>query len=50
MERGDYEGATRLFEHAQAQMQQNEGRSLLVVSLVSFIIRVLQRIEITHRP
>ena len=47
--RGDYEGAIQLFEHAQAQMRHYEGRSLLVISLVSFLMGVLQRIEITHR-
>ena len=50
MARSDYEGAIQSFEQAQAQMRHDEGRSLLVVSLVSFLMRVSQRIEITHRP
>ena len=49
MERSDYEGATQSFEHARVQMRYYEGRSLSVVSLVSFPMGVLQRIEIIHR-
>ena len=49
MERGDYEGAIQSFEHARAQIRHDEGRLFLVVSLVSFLVGVLQRIEIAHR-
>ena len=49
MERSDYEGALQSFEHARARVRHDEGRSLLVVSLVSPLIGVLQRIEIAHR-
>jgi hypothetical protein len=45
MERSDYEGAIQSFEHARAQMRHNEGRSLLVVSLVGPLMNVLQRFE-----
>ena len=48
-ERNDYEGAIQSFEHARAQMQHYRGRLLLMVLLVSFLMGVLQRIEITHR-
>ena len=40
MERSDYKGAIQSFEHARAQMQHNEGGSLLVVSLVSPLMGV----------
>ena len=49
MERSDYEGAIQSFEHARAQMRHYGGRPLLVVSLVSFLMGLLQRIEIAHR-
>ena len=49
MERSDYEGAIQSFERAQAQMRTYVGHPLLVVSLVSFLMCVLQQIEITHR-
>jgi hypothetical protein len=42
MERSDYEGAIQLFERGQAQMRHYRGRPLLVVSLVSFLVGVLQ--------
>ena len=42
MERSDYEGAVQLFEHAQAQMRHYGGPPLLVVSLVSFLMGILQ--------
>ena len=45
MERSNYEGAMQSFERAQAQMRHDKRRSLLVVSLVSFPMGVLQRIE-----
>ena len=44
MERSDYEGAIQSFEHARAQIRHNESRSLLVVSLVSFLVGGLYRI------
>ena len=49
MERSDYEGAIQSFEHARTQMRHCGGRLLLVLSLVSFLMGVLQRIEIDHR-
>ena len=49
MEHSDYEGAIQSFERAQAQMRHDEGRSLLVISLVGSLMAVLQRIQITHR-
>jgi hypothetical protein len=49
MERSDYEGAVQSFEHARAQIRHDEGRPLSVVSLVSFPMPVLQRIEIAHQ-
>ena len=49
MERSDYDGAIQSFEHARAQMRHDEGRPLLVVSLVSFLVGVLQRTKIAHR-
>ena len=49
MERSDHEGAIQSFERAQAQVRRDEGRSLLVVSLVGSLMAVLQRIQITHR-
>ena len=45
MERGDYEGALQSFEHARVQVRPYGGQPLLVVSLVSFPIGLLQRIE-----
>ena len=49
MEHGDYESAIQSFEHARAQMRHDERRPLLVVSLVSFPLGVLQPTEIVHR-
>ena len=49
IERSDYEGAIQSFEHARTQMRHCGGRLLLVLSLVSFLMGVLQRIEIDHR-
>ena len=49
IERSDYEGAIQSFEHARAQTRHYEGLPLLVVSLVSFLMGVLQRIEIAHQ-
>ena len=49
MERSDYEGAIQSFEHARTQIRHDGGRLLLVLSLVSFLMGVLQRIEIDHR-
>ena len=46
MERSDYDGAIKSFEHARAQMRHNEGWSLSVVSLVSFLVSVLHRIQV----
>jgi hypothetical protein len=49
MERCDYEGAVQSFEHARAQLRPFGDLPLLVVSLVSLLMGVLQRIEITHQ-
>jgi hypothetical protein len=48
MERSDYEGAIQSFEHARAQMRHYKSPPLLVVSLVSFLMCVLQPIETAH--
>ena len=48
MERSDYEGAIQSFEHAQAQVRHYESPPLLVVSLVYFLLGVLQPIETAH--
>jgi tetratricopeptide (TPR) repeat protein len=48
MESGDYEGAIRSFERARAQIRPRTSRALLVVSLVSSLTAVLQRIEMTY--
>jgi hypothetical protein len=47
MKSRDYEGAIRLFERARAQMRPHASRGLLVVSLVSSLTAILQRIEMT---
>ena len=49
MEHSDYGGAIQSFEHARAQMRCYGSRPLVVVSLVSFLMAVLQRIKIVHR-
>ena len=43
---GDYEGAVRSFERARARLQPHTSRALTMVSLVSFPVAILQRIEI----
>ena len=48
MERSDHEDAIQSFERAQAQMRHDEGRSLLVISLVGFLMAVLQCTQTTH--
>ena len=45
MESSDYKGAIQLFERARAQMQPHASQALSVVSLVSFLMAILQRIE-----
>ena len=47
MESRDYEGAIRSFERARAQMRPDAGPTLSVVSLVSLLTAILQRIEMT---
>ena len=49
MERSDYEDAIHSFEHAQAQMRHCGGPPLLLVSLASFLMGALKRIEIAHQ-
>ena len=46
MESGNYEDAIRSFEYAQAQLRPHTSQALLIVSLVSFLTAILQRIEI----
>ena len=45
MESGDCKGAIKLFERARAQMRPLPSRGLSVVSLVSFLMVMLQRVE-----
>ena len=45
MEYGDYTDATQLFERARAQMRPHASEALSVISLVSFQIAILLRIE-----
>ena len=49
MDRGDYESAIQSFENARAQMRYYGSRPLLMVALVSFLMGVLQCIEIAHQ-
>jgi hypothetical protein len=49
MERSNYEGAIESFKHARAQMRHYGDRLLVVISLVSFLMGVLQCIESAHR-
>jgi hypothetical protein len=49
MERSDYDHAIQSFKQARAQMRPYGGQPLLVVSLVNFLIGLLQRIEIAYR-
>ena len=48
MESGDSKGAIPFFERARAQTRYHTSRALPVVSLVSFLMVMLQCIEITH--
>ena len=48
MESRDYEGAIRSFESARAQMRPHPSRGLSMVSLVSFLMALVQRIENPH--
>ena len=48
MERSDYQRAVQSFEYARSQMRYMD-RSLLVISLVSFLMGVSQRIEIADQ-
>ena len=45
METGDYKGAIQLFERARAQTRPHTSQALSVVSLVSFLMAILHRIE-----
>ena len=45
MENGDYTSAIQLFERARAQTGRHASQALSVVSLVSFLMAILQRIE-----
>jgi hypothetical protein len=50
MESRDYVGAILSFERARAQMRPHSSGGLSVVSLVSFLLATLQRIETTRNP
>ena len=50
MEARDYEGAIRSFERARAQMRTHASRALLVISLVSSLTAMFQRIAMTYSP
>ena len=45
MESGDYADAIQLFERARAQMRPHTSQALLLISLVSFQMAILQRIQ-----
>ena len=47
MERSDYVGAVQSFECARGQMRSDGGRALLVVSLVSSPVAILQPTAMT---
>ena len=49
MESGDYKGAIPFFERARAQTRYHTSRALSVVSLVSSLTAVLQRIETARK-
>ena len=46
MESSDYEGAIESFGHARAQLRQHTSRALVIISLVNFITRITQCIEL----
>lgn len=48
MEKNDYVGAIQSFGRARAQMRHYGGQPLFVVSLVNFLMGVLQPIEFAH--
>ena len=48
LESGDYNDAIQLFGRARAPTRYHTGRALSVVSLVSFLIATLKRIETTR--
>ena len=45
MESNDYKGAIQLFERVHAQTRPHTSQSLSMMSLVSFLMAILQRIE-----
>ena len=45
MDSGDYKGAIQLFERSRAQTRYHTSQGLSVVSLVSFLMAILQCIE-----
>ena len=45
MESGDHMGAIQMFERARAQSRYRTTRALSVISLVSFLMAILQCIE-----
>ena len=49
MEANNYKGAIQSFERAKAQMRHHTSRPLFMVSLVSFLMATLQRIETVPR-
>jgi hypothetical protein len=50
VENGNHDGAIRSFKRARAQLRPHTSRALSMISLVSFLVATLQRIEIDlHR-
>jgi hypothetical protein len=49
MESGDYNGAIQLFERARAQALYHPSQALLVVSLVSDLVDILEPLAIFNR-
>ena len=49
MESGDYENAIHLFEAAKPQIRNYVEPQLFTISLVSFLIRVMQHIGFAHQ-
>ena len=49
MESRDYESAIRPFERARAQMRPHASRTLAVVSLVGFLMAILERTKTPHK-
>ena len=48
LESGDYKGSIQLFERARARARYYTSRALSVVSLVSFLMAILERMEMSY--